>query len=662
MAERYVSFRMGKETSLGSEVAPSSNNPFMDGTFVFAYNNKYNHFDSSDQIVDGRLYIDAAIDGNNYRFPVNSECSYFLINKEDGTDFEMGDTNRPIYFSGGVPQPVDCISTAYGGTGLKSFTANRMVWTSSTSALSISGHYVDVNHFAVNSETLPDYNFYVNGTSAMTNILTFINATTTKQKITTSSGSMYYASASTTYIDSGSNSSLIFRPQGTEQARFNTSGQLQIKATGAANATVIGPAKAGTFYFPNTGGTFVTHATRGTAVGGTAKPVYIATTGRATALSATVGSTIAPTYLDSGTITACKMTTSGAWWGALPAIASDGVMEIGKYINFHTEDTGMTDFDYRLTATTSNLTGSGSLTATTFLKSTTYTSVGSYLTAGTYVNAATGFGVTQTAGTGSGISLYGSHTGTTPTYGLMFAKTATFGTFGGVTSDWATYFTMSGSDTRGWIFRKDSTNVCSINGIGGITSYINSTSEIDHTVANSNGKVGINSSTNRGLYDYTADRWIIYTQKSSNTTRIPTWLYLDTGAVVASGKNHNIQRAGKSSSWYDGRDNTFIRTTTCDGYSPTISMKCTDGSWEIGTYNSSSYANQLIFNYMTDANYNSAINTPITQIRFGCDGICLAPVWYSTSYYRTANYGTGNPGSSTAGQGIPGALYFKIIS
>ena len=40
MAERYVSFRMGKETSLGSEVAPSSSNPFMDGTFVFAYNNE----------------------------------------------------------------------------------------------------------------------------------------------------------------------------------------------------------------------------------------------------------------------------------------------------------------------------------------------------------------------------------------------------------------------------------------------------------------------------------------------------------------------------------------------------------------------------------------------------------------------------------------------
>jgi len=111
MAEKYVSFRMGKETSLGSEVAPSNNNPFMDGTFVFAYNDKYNHFDSSDQIVDGRLYIDATIDNNNYRFPINSECSYFLINKEDGTDFAVGDENSPIYFANGIPQIIECIKT-----------------------------------------------------------------------------------------------------------------------------------------------------------------------------------------------------------------------------------------------------------------------------------------------------------------------------------------------------------------------------------------------------------------------------------------------------------------------------------------------------------------------------------------------------------------------
>ena len=39
------------------------------------------------------------------------------------------------------------------------------------------------------------------------------------------------------------------------------------------------------FCMPNTGGTFVTHETRGSAVGGSNRPVYIASTGRATAIS-----------------------------------------------------------------------------------------------------------------------------------------------------------------------------------------------------------------------------------------------------------------------------------------------------------------------------------------------------------------------------------------
>lgn len=79
-------------------------------------------------------------------------------------------------------------------------------------------------------------------------------------------------------------------------------GTVYIKSGASATATLAGPTAAGTFTFPNTGGTFVTHATRGTAVGGAAQPVYIASTGRATVLSSTVGGTTRPTYLKAGVI------------------------------------------------------------------------------------------------------------------------------------------------------------------------------------------------------------------------------------------------------------------------------------------------------------------------------------------------------------------------
>lgn len=79
------------------------------------------------------------------------------------------------------------------------------------------------------------------------------------------------------------------------------------------------------------------------------------------------------------------------------------------------------------------------------------------------------FGVNNTTNTnGYGISLYGGAVAGQPTYGLMFQGTATFGTQGGVTGDWATYFTMNNSSGRGWIFRDVSTpsNVASITNTG----------------------------------------------------------------------------------------------------------------------------------------------------------------------------------------------------
>jgi len=81
------------------------------------------------------------------------------------------------------------------------------------------------------------------------------------------------------------------------------------------------------------------------------------------------------------------------------------------------------------------------------------------------------FGVAQTSGTtGQGISLYGGASAGEPTYGMMFMQTATFGTYGQVVGDWATYFTMNNSTTRGWIFRRvGSGNCASISGNGDLS-------------------------------------------------------------------------------------------------------------------------------------------------------------------------------------------------
>jgi len=77
----------------------------------------------------------------------------------------------------------------------------------------------------------------------------------------------------------------------------------------------------------------------------------------------------------------------------------------------------------------------------------------------------------QGSSSGYGLALYPAYNtagNLEPTYGMMFASSSTFGAHGAVaTGDWATYFTMSNTDSRGWIFRKvGSGNVASISGSG----------------------------------------------------------------------------------------------------------------------------------------------------------------------------------------------------
>ena len=83
--------------------------------------------------------------------------------------------------------------------------------------------------------------------------------------------------------------------------------------------------------------------------------------------------------------------------------------------------------------------------------------------------SSTKLAVRTNTGTGDGISLYNG-VNNIQSYGILFGKTATFGTHGGITGDWATYFTMDGGTNaakRGWIFRhKTGGNVASISHTG----------------------------------------------------------------------------------------------------------------------------------------------------------------------------------------------------
>lgn len=85
-----------------------------------------------------------------------------------------------------------------------------------------------------------------------------------------------------------------------------------------------------------------------------------------------------------------------------------------------------------------------------------------------------------------------------------------------------------------------------------------------------------------------------------------------------------IIRNGKTTSWNKGRDNAIFVMNTIDLYSPFASIKSTSGSWDIGTYDTASYINRLVFSYISDELYNGT-NTVPPQIQFTGQGSIIAP-------------------------------------
>ena len=106
-----------------------------------------------------------------------------------------------------------------------------------------------------------------------------------------------------------------------------------------------------------------------------------------------------------------------------------------------------------------------------------------------------------------------------------------------------------------------------------------------------------------------------------------------TGNITLSGRNNQIVKNGVSTNWIWGRDVAALRINTAPGWHTIISLKTASGSWDIGEYNESWYANRLLFSYCPDANYNSGNNTT-TLVQFGSGGQVYGAVYNDYAEYR----------------------------
>lgn len=153
------------------------------------------------------------------------------------------------------------------------------------------------------------------------------------------------------------------------------------------------------------------------------------------------------------------------------------------------------------------------------------------------------------------------------------------------------------------------------------------------------GSLYISEVGNLGIYDRTNSQWVIRSDTSKN-------IYF--GQPIAG----TMWGPGVSSSWYNGRDKAKLRVTSQNGYSPALSLKTKKGSWDIGSYSGSinsgygnaegsGTSNWLLFNFLPDANYTNALNSPLGRICFSENGM----IW-SYAYYISTN-GSDNLASVT---------------
>jgi len=127
------------------------------------------------------------------------------------------------------------------------------------------------------------------------------------------------------------------------------------------------------------------------------------------------------------------------------------------------------------------------------------------------------------------------------------------------------------------------------------------------------------------LATYTeADTLANLLNNKADKSQLGDYVTLNTVQTITADKitTAQLQKAGASASWVEGRKYALIRTTTTrnSGYNPLWSAKSVGGSWDCGTY-----LNDILhLSYITDANFNADINSQTADIQFTPYGRVIA--------------------------------------
>lgn len=189
-----------------------------------------------------------------------------------------------------------------------------------------------------------------------------------------------------------------------------------------------------------------------------------ATATTANKLNANAGATDRPVYFSGGVPVQCDTPWTSSWFKGVPLITTDGVMEIGKYIDFHKSNDSNADYDLRLqytgtaTGKTITLPGASGYVALLAKSGTSYYGMldGDGTTSGWIRTTTNGLLPVQSGNAGSGHSSLG----TSSWYFSAAYIDTIHGTLDGTASAWTTARTLTlGGQFTGSVSVKGNANM-----------------------------------------------------------------------------------------------------------------------------------------------------------------------------------------------------------
>lgn len=334
-------------------------------------------------------------------------------------------------------------------------------------------------------------------------------------------------------------------------------------------------------------------------------------------------------------------------WGTIPTVATTGVTELGKYVDFHADNSGDVDYDIRLTANKGSLEVAGGPIIGSLL--------GNATTAGT-ANSLSGLSSRSSQGWGVQTGTFVHGEGDSTGGDFAFRRDCPTGGQLSMILDGRFY------QNEGKYRVLDTSDEPNLNVRSASTAEVATTGVRDYNNANNTIKIGwsgsdLDENTLAYIAGYTSDMKIHTASKAGVRSWIGLGNYLPLSGGLVTGQ---IQK-NTGGFWIGDRDRAVVRSHYPGdwSYGAVAAMATKNGYWTMGNLGGNE---SLIFNYSPDSNYSAGKNETSQVYLPAQAGTIITSATIGNQTVNTATYSTyvkdiGNSSNTTFAYSKNGMSY-----